>query len=144
MAARIIRKMSSGVGDSAVIVYGDPTKLAALCDGFTEVSAAAVTSITVTTTPTAVRRYPGDPAPYARIGSQFVRDKGGVQNLQTLPGKPFTVEVTTGIAPNLVTDVTQFTFTGPFKKLRAHFADNLEKGLVLRSPSGKPYPLFTG
>jgi len=142
MATRIIKKLKSGTGASEVIVYGDPTKLNALCTGFTEVAAAAVTSSTVTTTPTAVRRYPGDPAPYARIGSTFTRDKGGVQNLQTLPGKPFTVEVTTGTAPNTVTDVTQFTFTGPFKKLRAKFAADLTKTLVLRSPGGKPWPLI--
>lgn len=141
MPARIIKKLKAGTGADVVIVYGDPTKLAAVCGGFTEVAALAVTSSTVTTTPTAVRRYPGDPAPYARIGSTFTRDKGGVQNLQVLPGKPFTVEVTTGTAPNKVTDVTQFTFTGPFKKLRARFATAATKDLVLRSPGGKPWPI---
>jgi hypothetical protein len=141
MARRIIKKLKAGTGATEVIVYGDPTKLAALCDGFTEVAAAAVTSTTVTTLPTAVRRYPGDPAPFARIGSTFTRDKGGVQNLQTLPGRPFTVEVTTGTAPNTVTDVTQFTFVGPFKKLRAHFSANATKDLVVRSPGGKPWPI---
>lgn len=142
MPARIIKKLRSGTGVNEVIVYGDPTKLAALCGGFTVAAADAVTSVTVTTTPTAVRRYPGDPAPYARIGSTFQRDKGGVQNLATLPGRPFTVEVTTGVAPNTVTDVTQFTFKGPFKKLRAKFAADLTKTLVLRSPGGKPWPLI--
>jgi hypothetical protein len=141
MATRIIKKLKAGTGANQVIVYGDPAKLAAVCGGFTEVATAPVTSSTVTTTPTAVRRYPGDPAPYARIGSTFTRDKGGVQNLKTLPGRPFTVEVTTGTAPNKVTDVTQFTFTGSFKKLRAQFEADATKDLVLRSPGGKPWPI---
>jgi hypothetical protein len=141
MAPRIIRKLTGGTGAGQVTVYGDPTKMAALCSGFTAAAGSSATDIQVVRGGATVRQYPGDTTTFSRAGSTAEVIKGGVGMTATLPGKPFTVEVTTGTAPNKVTDVVQMTLVGSFTKLHALFTSGATKALVLRSPGGRPYPI---
>jgi hypothetical protein len=137
MASR--QKLISGTGDTAVTVYGDPVKLAAVCGGFTPAADQPISNQQFNRSGFSARQYPGDTTPISRGAAQVERVKAptGIGNI--LPGRPFTVEVTTGTGPSKVVDVTQFTFTGPFKNLHAKFVSSATKALVLRSPGGKPY-----
>lgn len=141
MATRIIRKLTSGTGANKVVVYGDPTKMAAFCSGFTVEAAQSAANIQVTRGGGNVRQYPGDPTTFSRSGSTAVRLVGGVGMTATLPGRPFTMEVTTGTSPNTVTDVVQMTLVGPFIKLHSKMVSGAVKSFVLRSPGGRPYPI---
>jgi hypothetical protein len=141
MATRIIKKLTGGTGANQVTVYGDPAKMAAFCSGFTVATAASASNVTVDRAGSSVQQYPGDTTPYTRGGSEAVYLKGGAAPSATLPGRPFTVEVTTGTGPDKVTDVTQFTLVGPFVKLHALFVSGATKALVLRSPGGRPHPI---
>ena len=141
MAARIIKKLSGGTGENKVTVYGDPAKLSALCSGFTEDTAQSAANIQVSRAGGTVRQYPGDASTFQRGSSTAVVIKGGSAPSQTLPGKSFTVEVSTGTSPNKVTKVYTFTLVGTFTKLHALFVSGAKKALVLRSPGGRAYPI---
>jgi hypothetical protein len=141
MASRIIRKLTSGTGDTKVTVYGDPAKMSALCGGFTAEASATASNIQVSRAGGSVKQYPGDSTPFNRGATSAVVIKGGVGMTATLPGRPFTVEVSTGTGPDRVTDVTQMTLVGSFTNLHAKFVAGATKAMVLRSPGGRPYSI---
>lgn len=133
------QKLISGSGDNQVVVYGDLTKLSEFVSGFTAAADQGATNSQNNRRGGTVRQYPGDTSPFTRSSANVETLKAPTAIPRTLPGKSFTVEVTTGIGPLKKTDVTQFTFTGPFSKLHAKFVSGAAKALVLRSPGGKPY-----
>jgi hypothetical protein len=128
----------AGVG---VVIWGDHAKLVALVPGVVADAAAGAADITFTRAGASVKRYPGDPNPYTRAGGTVVRLKQKPAKLGTLPGRPFTIEVTTGTAPDEIIKVHQFSFTGPFTKLHAFVEGAATSDYILRSPGGKPYAI---
>jgi hypothetical protein len=122
-----------------VRIWADTTKLATFLSATTADTSAAAVDIAYSRAGASVHRYPGDPNPYTRRGGQVHRVKAPSATVRTLPGRPFTCEVTTGVGALKHTTTTQFTFTGPFTTLHAYVAEKCTKSFILRSPGGKPY-----
>lgn len=86
------------------------------------------------------KRYPGGPS-ISVGGHTRTTLLGGDANRRTLPGENAFIEITTGEGVSRVTDVTQFSFTGPFTELYQFFLVNASVDMVLRSPDGTPYDI---
>jgi hypothetical protein len=127
---------------AAPIVYGDATKFSALFSGSEVVAAGGAVDKQVTRAGSTVRRYPGDPAPFNRAGSDAEYSILPIRGQQTTPGRPFTVEFPLSVSPGQRRTVRQFTLLTPWSDFAAYASASCTNSFIIRSPGGRPTAVF--
>lgn len=123
---------------AAPIVYGDAAKFAALFSGSEVVGAGGAVDKQVSRSGSTVRRYPGDPAPFNRAGSDAEYSILPIRSQQTTPGRPFTVEFPLNVSPGQRRTVRQFTLLSPWSDFHAYASSSCLNSFIIRSPGGRP------
>jgi hypothetical protein len=141
MAVRKRDVFKKTVGGKDVLIIGDKAKFDTYVNGFTAVTGAAATNITLSREGTSAKQYPGDPSPIGRSGGEVVRLKAEAKRTGALPGRAFWLEQTTGTAPNVVRKANQFTLVGRFVDLHAAAVTGATGPITLRSPNGRGYEI---
>jgi hypothetical protein len=141
MAVRKRDVFKKTVGGKDVLIIGDKAKFDTYVSGFTAVTGAEATNVTLTRSGTSAKQYPGDASPITRSGGSVTRLKAEAKRTGALPGKSFWLEQTTGTAPNVIRNANQFTLVGRFVDLHAATVTGATGPITLRSPNGRGYEI---
>lgn len=141
MAVRKRDVFKKVVGGKDVLIIGDKAKFDTYVSGFTAVTGAAATNVSITRSGSSAKQYPGDSSPISRSGGSVVRLKAEAKRTGALPGKSFWLEQTTGTAPNVVRNVNQFTLVGRVVDLHAACVGGAQGNITFRTPNGRGYEI---
>jgi hypothetical protein len=141
MAVRKRDVFKKTVGGKDVLIIGDKAKFDTYVGGFTAVTGAAATNITVSRSGSSAKQYPGDTSPITRSGGSVTRLKAEAKRTGALPGKSFWLEQTIGTGPGAVRNANQFTLVGRVVDLHAACVTGATGPITFRTPNGRGYEI---